>query len=72
LSGPSAVDGHARQSSLPLRRTVALHGPRDIRLHHEVDDAFAELAVGRVGRCRQRLGDLSTGLQRACLWAWRC
>lgn len=64
LSVPSAVDGHAGQFGLPLRGTVALHGPRDIRLHHEVDDALAELAVGRIGRCRQRLGDLGPGLQR--------
>jgi hypothetical protein len=65
LNGPPAVHVHPWQLRLPLRGTVALHGPRDIRLHHEVDDALAELAVGRVGRCRQCLGDLGPGLQRA-------
>ena len=45
---PSAVHGHARQFSLPLRGAQALCGLRDFGLRHEVDDALAELAVGRV------------------------
>jgi hypothetical protein len=65
LDGPSAVHAHARQFRLPLRGAHALHGLRDLRLHHEGDDARAELAVGRVRGRRQRLGDFGPGLQRA-------
>jgi hypothetical protein len=65
LDGPSAVHAHARQFRLPLRGAHALHGLRDLGLHHEGDDALAELAVGRIRRGRQRLGDLGPGLERA-------
>ena len=43
------VQGHARQLCLPLRGAHALHCLRNLGLHHEVDDALAEFAVGRIG-----------------------
>lgn len=64
LGGPRVIHAHARQFRLPLRDAHALHGLRDLGLHHEVDDALAELAVGRVRRGRQRVGDLGPGLDR--------
>ena len=63
LNGPPATPGRARQFSLRLRRPQALHCLRTPGLHDEVDDALAELAVGRVLRCHQRPGDLGPGLQ---------